>query len=83
VEGVVRLLSDYHNSNMLFLPHACSRYLDVRILRIINIAYAVLVDDLEMNTLEVDGQTALELLCAHAHDLQTLLVVDVRVVVLV
>jgi hypothetical protein len=68
---------------MLSLPDAYSRHLDVGILRIINILYAVLGNDLEVNTLEVDRQTALELLCAHAHDLQTLLVVDVRVVVLV
>jgi hypothetical protein len=83
VEGVVHLLSDYYNSNMLSLPHAYSRHLDVRILRIVNILYAVLGNNLEVNALEVDRQTALELLCAHAHDLQTLLVVDVRVVVLV
>jgi hypothetical protein len=68
---------------MISLSNAYSRHLDVRILRIVNILYAVLGNDLEVNALEVDRQTALELLCAHAHNLQTLLVVDVRVVVLV
>jgi hypothetical protein len=68
---------------MLSLTYDCSRYFDIRILRVINILYAVLGDDLEVNTLEVDWKTTLELLCTHSHDLQTLLVVDVWVMVLV
>lgn len=57
------------------------RYLDI--IFVIYVLYAVLGDDLDEDALEVDRKTSLKLLCTHTHDLETLLVVDIRVVVLV
>jgi hypothetical protein len=65
------------------LASPCSGYGNLAIVLVLNILYAVLCNDLDEDTLEINGETTLELLCAHAHDLETLLVVDVGVVVLV
>jgi hypothetical protein len=60
-----------------------SRYRNLHIVLVLNVLYAILCDNLDENALEVDRKTALQLLCTHAHDLETLLVIDVGVVVLV
>ena len=64
-------------------PVALSRYSHLHIVLVRDILYTVLCDDFDENTLEVDRQTSLELLCAHSHDLETFLVVDVGMMMLV
>lgn len=67
----------------LHLSGAASRYRYLAIVLIVHILYAVLGDDLDVDALEVDRETSLQLLRAHAQDLKALLVGDVWVVVLV
>lgn len=80
---IVNLLSSYRGSSMLPQCLFCSRYVHLYIVLVLNVFYAILGDNLDEDALEVDRKTSLELLCTHAHDLETFLVVDVRVVVLV
>jgi hypothetical protein len=58
-------------------------YRNVDIILVLDVFDAVLCDHLDVYTLEVDRHAALELLCAHSHDLEALLVVDIGMVVLV
>ena len=58
-------------------------YRNLNIVLILDVLDAVLCDHLDEDALEVDRHAALELLCAHSHDLEALLVVDIGVVVLV
>src|SRR4051812_22315229 len=60
-----------------------SRHGHLDIILVLNVLDAVFCNDFDEDALEVDRETPLELLCAHSHDLETLFVVDVRVVVLV
>jgi len=68
---------------MLLHLISSSRHGNLHVILILHIFDPVLGDNLDKDTLEVDRKTSLQLLCAHPHDPETLLVVDVWVVVLV
>jgi hypothetical protein len=82
-KGIVHLLPRIPWLQYAPCPMLSSRHGNIDIVLVLNVLYAVLRDDLDEDTLEVDRKTSLKLLCTHAHDLETLLVVDVWVVVLV
>ena len=73
-------LLDY---SMLPDLYGSSRDSHLHVVLVFNILYAVLGDNLDEDTLEVNRKTSLEFFCAHPHDLETLLVVDIRVMMLV
>jgi hypothetical protein len=82
-EGMVQVLPDYCKSSMLRPTKTRSRYRDLHVVLVIDILDTILGNDLDEHALEVNRETAFELLCTHAQDLKALLVVDVGVVVLV
>jgi hypothetical protein len=82
-KSMVRLIRRPWAYSMLPQLGAASRYGNLPVVLVLDILYAVLGDDLDVDALEVNGKTSLELLGAQAHDLETLLVVDVGVMVLV
>jgi hypothetical protein len=60
-----------------------SRYRHLDIVLVVYILDAVLCDSLDKDALEINRKTSLELFCTHAHDLETLFIVNVWVMVLV
>jgi hypothetical protein len=82
-KSMVRLIRRPWAYSMLPQLGAASRYGNLPVVLVLDILYAVLGDDLDVDALEVDRETSLQLLRAHAHDLDALLVGDVWVVVLI